>query len=473
MKKLSKRSLFNAARVDRLTADWAISNQKVDDLLRGSITTIRGHSRDLAFNNDYMRRYLSMVISNIVGPAGIRLQGRVKFASGQADPLPNRVIEQAWREWSKAENCSANQELDWIAAQQVVAESVARDGEIFVRLIRDPGVNPFGFALQFLEADHLDEHFTQSTRDGHEIINGVEFDRWSRPVAYHLFRRHPNALTRGDNRRDRVPAEDVIHVYLKERPSQTRGLPWTTSAMKRLHNLGRYEEAELVAARVSAMKLGFVIPAEGTEYEGDDRDRYGNSISDMSPGEIEELAPGSSFEQFNPDRPNSNYPTHVKAQLRGIAAGLGVSYNSLANDLEAVNFSSIRHGAGEERDHWRVKQRWLTNRFLRPVYEAWLTSALLNGRLNPLSFSNIDRYREVAFVPRGWQYVDPQKEANANATAVDRGFKSMGQVVAEQGHDLDELLEEIKTERQKIEAAGLAFDSKVQAEDQPEGEQEE
>jgi capsid protein len=50
--------------------------------------------------------------------------------------------------------------------------------------------------------------------------------------------------------------------------------------------------------------------------------------------------------------------------LRGAANGAGVSYNALANDLENVNYSSIRAGVQEDQAHWKTLQQFMITRFL-------------------------------------------------------------------------------------------------------------
>ncbi len=46
-------------------------------------------------------------------------------------------------------------------------------------------------------------------------------------------------------------------------------------------------------------------------------------------------------------------------------------------------------------------------------------------------------------MPPGWQWVDPQKEVNADIAAIGAGLKSREEVVAARGRDIDELDAEI------------------------------
>ena len=76
----------------------------------------------------------------------------------------------------------------------------------------------------------------------------------------------------------------------------------------------------------------------------------------------------------------SAFDSFVKANLRGVASGMGISYNNLADDLESVNYSSLRQAALDERDQF---QRFglgssITFRF---GFRMWLESVLLNGSI--------------------------------------------------------------------------------------------
>ncbi len=125
------------------------------------------------------------------------------------------------------------------------------------------------------------------------------------------------------------------------------------------------------------------------QYVGDETDSAGNPISNAEPGIFETLPAGYKFSSFLPEHPTAQYGAFIKGSLRGVSAGLGVSYNSLANDLEGVNFSSMRVGAIDERDNWKNLQAWMIEGFSRSALRRLaFQSALLTDRLN-LPFSRV------------------------------------------------------------------------------------
>jgi len=63
--------------------------------------------------------------------------------------------------------------------------------------------------------------------NGNVIRGGIEFDKISRRVAYHLYREHPGERLMFFNAGEttRVPANSVLHIYKPLRPGQYRPPP--------------------------------------------------------------------------------------------------------------------------------------------------------------------------------------------------------------------------------------------------------
>jgi lambda family phage portal protein len=444
-RKAPARRSYSGAAATRLTAGWSAANQHPDIEIAGALATLRARARELERNDDYARRFFNLLKTNVIGPHGIKLQSKAKDRNGGLDTWANEQIEAAWKEWGKPKFCSVTGTLSRNELCKLVLGSVARDGEILVRKVAPWSGNPHRFALQLIEADQLDENFTGTLPNGNVATMGVEKDRWKRPVAYWLLSEHPgSAAGYARSERIRVPAEEIIHLFIAERVNQTRGVTWLASPAERIKMLNGYEEAELVAARVAASKMGFFTTPTGEEYLGDERDEDDTGaadrvpISEAEPGTFEQLPEGVDFKPWSPEHPVAAFADFEKAILRGIASGLNVSYVALANDLEGVSYSSIRSGELADRDHWRMLQGWFIDHFVEPVYEGWLTWWLTSGATR-LPLSKFDKFHAPAWHPRGWAWVDPAKESAAAASDVKNGFKALAAVAGERGDDLEEI----------------------------------
>jgi lambda family phage portal protein len=174
--------------------------------------------------------------------------------------------------------------------------------------------------------------------------------------------------------------------------------------MLTINDLKGYNHAAIVAARVGASKMGFFTSPDGDPTPlGDGQDSAGVPFTEAEPAQFGMLPPGYDFKSFDPDYPHANYDAFVKAHKRDIATGYGCAYNTLANDLENVNFSSIRAGTLEERDHWMRIQRWLVGVLLDPVYLEWLGSALLAGVITMPNGSALPAAKRAKFAAHEWQ----------------------------------------------------------------------
>jgi lambda family phage portal protein len=447
-------TVFNGASGSRLNLDWFVSILSADQEIKGNMRLLRARARELSRNNPVAKSYLKILVANVLGEKGVGYQPQVRNNDQALNKPFNVKIETAWKEWCKAGNCTVDGKRSFRAVQNLVLKTMATDGEAFIRMV--PGFqNKYRFALQMIDADQVDHLFSRfPSKQENEIRLGVEVDKWGKPLAYHVNPAHPSDLG-GSLLRERIPAEYVRHLYDPERVNQTRGVTWFHPCMTEMRMLGGYVEAELVAARVGAAKIGFLEHVDAAGYEAPNEDaKY---TLDANPGTIETLPPGLKFQAWNPDHPASAFPMFVKSMLRFIAGAMGVSYNALASDLEGVNYSSMRSGLLIERDQWKMCQSMVKEDFLQPIFEAWLSMALLSGQL-VLDSRDPAKFMEGKWESRGWQWVDPLKDVQASILSVGAGFDSRDAIIAEGGGDVEEVFEQLAEEKKMADSYGLEFD---------------
>lgn len=460
---------YAAAKPTGALQNWQPQNWSANALAQSDLNRLRARARALARDNDYMRRFLQSTENNIVGREGFLLQMRVQMDSGAPDELANKAIETAFYRWARRGVCDVSGSLSFTDLQRLLIRSVARDGEALVRHITGWD-NDFGYALQVLDIDRLDTDFNRDANTQQNAVRmGVEINAYGRPVAYWLRTQHPydKPMAQALHLRERVPADEISHIFLHDRPEQQRGFPMIASAIIGLQNLGGYQEAAVIAARIGASKMGFITQSEDADFAppidgSTENNAHGgvDLVDSVEPGTIHTLPPGYGFASFDPDYPHQNYDAFVKATLRGIAAGMGVSYHSLANDLEGVNFSSIRSGTLEERDNWLALQDWFINAFLFDVFDKWVQAALLLGAIklpngSALPAAKLDKFKNHYWQGRRWQWVDPFKDIAAAEKAVALGVKSRRQIADEMGVDFDDVLNQLAREQQLLTEKGI------------------
>jgi lambda family phage portal protein len=461
---------FAAAAHGRLTADWFTAATSADAEIRSGYRRLIDRSRALERDNDYMRGFLGDCQDNVVGAiredltvaAGEYQRGKDgNYRLGpdgtpvwQPDKVASFLIFEAWQEWSKKGACTVCGRHSWRDVKNLAVRGVPRDGNVLVRKITGPAAgNRFGFALQLWEIDHLDlDKQRPPGRGENEIRFGIEFDAQRRPVAYWLRARHPgDSAAPGSSLR--VAAREVYHLYITERAEQSLGIPWIVSAITRLRQLGAFEEAAVIAARLGASKAGFFKTTGQGEYTGD-RDAHGRAQMTAEPGQFEELPQGWDIAPWSPEYPNIDTAVFRKAMLMGIACGLRRAYPNFARDLEGVNYSSARVGVIDERETWKGLQLWFTEHFYDPVFADWLEASLLTGAI-PLPLGKFAKFNRPRFKARRWPWVDPAKDISAAQMGIALRITSRDEIIEERGGDRDDVFLANKEDENFADAIGL------------------
>lgn len=452
-----KRS-YAAARGGRLFSDFLGSSNSADAELRNSLETMRNRSRELIRDNEFARRYINLLKTNVVGDTGFKLQVKARNQPANVlDQIGNASIESAFARWGRLGNPTSDGKLSWIDCQKYVIEALARDGEVFINKLTGPKYKD-GFTLQFLEAELIDTDKNESLPNGHSIRMGIEISEAHKPIAYYVKNGHPGDrfyASNRDNKNIRVPAEQILHIYMPSRTHQTRGEPFMVSSMSAMKHLAAYREAEVVAARIASSTMGmFTTPAD--DFVGDAESEDGNTpYIDATPGSFHQLPAGYDLKMFDPDHPNTGFAEFESQMLKGIASGLNVSYAALSSDLSSVNYSSIRQGALDERDGYRSLQMFMIEHFCQPIFSHWLQSAMDFGSMD-IPASRFDKFNDASvFRGRGWNWIDPAKEMSASIMGLNNGLMSMSDVAANSGRDVEEIFSQVSRDKELAKQFGI------------------
>ena len=463
---------FEAALSDRLNASWSHPSLTANEEIARALEITRNRARDLAKNNEFARKYLQLVVANVVGANGFALQA-LATEQGAPDALARTLIEAAFAKWARRGSCEVSGRQSFADVQRLVVEAWARDGEaLIVQVIGRAAGNANNYALRLIEVERLPVQHSKDLKDGHQAIMGVEVDQNNKTVAYWLNMGRIGSSYAGQSDLSRIDASKVIHVFKPYRPEQVRGMPSMHAVIAGLKMLDGYEEAAIVAARVGASKMGFFTTPEGDSAPlADDKDDAGNYITDAEPGSFTTLPKGVQFQDWNPDYPHANYAAFMKTRLRSIASGLGVTYHGLANDLEGVNFSSIRSGTLEERDAWMVLQNWFTEAFLRPVFLEWLSWSLSSGAIAypagaKLPIAKFEKFSEHSWLGRRWGWVDPLKDIEAARLSIKSGIASPQMIAAQSGVDVEDVIAALADFERIVKDSGVTL---INFESNPQG----
>ncbi|WP_157755104.1 phage portal protein [Variovorax boronicumulans] len=229
--------------------------------------------------------------------------------------------------------------------------------------------------------------------------------------------------------------------------------------------------AAVLAAEHGANHFGFFTQtgdsAPGTLPIGAEDDD-GTAISTSQPGVYDTLPPGFDFKAHESKYPNEVFGPFVKTALQRVASGWRVSYHALANDLEGVNFSSIRSGTLDERDRWASDQQWFIDIMLKRVRAEWLVMSLLSNAVtlpngSPLPSAKAVKFAAHDWLGRRWEWVDPLRDMNARIAGVGAGLMAPQDLSAQMGRDFYDTMVKIKEAQDLAKKLGIvlpAYESK-------------
>lgn len=442
-------SYYDAAKRAKRSQTWRLGGEDANAAGRANLAPMRSITRDLVRNNPHARRGVDAIVANVVG-AGILPQVKGLARKKQKD------VEKLLRRHMQTPAIDADGLNTLAGLQALVMRTVVVSGEVIVRRRwrRSTDGLPLPFQLQVIEPDFLDTMKDGPQSNGNVAVQGVEFDKLGRRVAYWLFSEHPGTLSSYKMPESkRVPAEDVAHIFLADRPGQARGVTWFAPVILKMRDFADYGDAQLVRQKIAACFAAFVTgdPDAEQEIAGEDS-ATGKPIESFEPGMIEYLAPGQSVEFSNPPSV-SDYESFQVATLHEIAAGLNIPYTVMTGDLSQVNFSSGRMGwleFGRMIDQWR-------SLMLEPLLlwrvSRWLSDALLVGK------GIKDPDLEIDWVAPRREMIDPEKEIRASQQAVRSGFSSRSYEQRRFGFDPEDLEEEIAADNERADQLELVFDS--------------
>ena len=441
------RTTFAGARVSRLDAGLGDTGE-INRNIYENLAIMRQRSRELSMNDVHIAKFLNMALQETIGPKGLTL------SSQGPDPEANKIIEQLYNEW--ALDCCTSGDMSLLDFEQLEVRTRHCDGEFFARIVEKYGPNKFKFALFPFDADRLELGFDCMPRpDGSYIRNSIEYDKWGRPLAYHILERHP-----GDNVarwpdgsfRMRIPANEIVHFFEPLRPGQGRGIPSTHAAIQNAKHLNAYILATIVACRVISSKFAAITSKEADPYKTNqgvvDKTKH-EIINKVEPGRIFRLRPGESLDVFDPKHPSGQFGPFVTAILQGYASGLGVTYASLSGDLSKTSYASGRLGALEVQDYWTLRRTNFINRSKLKIFKKWLPWAYLTqDRLyNAIAPHEVEIYANSAVVydkPAVW--VDAEAMSKVVERNLATGVTSLHRELAEKNIDYDDHLVELKKE---------------------------
>lgn len=472
-------------------AGWLYAGGSHREDIEDNLSILRQRSRDLYMGVPVANGAVKTMRTNVVG-RGLHLKPTIDreilgITAEQAQKL-EKQIEREWRLWAESTDCDIERIDTFYELQQLAFLNWLMSGDCLAVLPIKPRINqPYDLRVQLVEADRLSSPDYCDTYDN-KIVGGVEVDKDGEVIAYHISEQHPLSYEVTDIKWHRVEAygkrtgrRNVLHIMTRERIGQRRGVPFLAPVIESLKQLGRYTDAELVAAVVSGMFTVFIEKGDASEekplgamsQEEQQVDEEDENSLELGNGTIIDLAEGEKIHDTNPGRPNSNFSMFVEAICQYIGASLEIPYELLVKRFNA-SYTASKGALEEAWKMFRMYRAWLATDFCQPIYEEWLAEAVRKKRVDAPGFF-ADPLIRSAYCRAEWNgpakgILDPVKEVNAAKERVAQGFSTRSSETMEMtGGDYFSNVDQLKQEEKKLSEVKKIAKRNEQRKQQPTG----
>lgn len=329
---------------------------------------------------------------------------------------------------------------------------------------------------------------------GNEIKDGVEIDKNGVPIAYYVVEK--------DGTEKRIPARDskgrllawLVPIGIK-RLNATRAYSQLGAIMQKLHKIGDYANAEVMAAQTNAKFAIWIEQEKESTGANPIKGIAGlgrsvqNSLSETAekpevkselekfkkalkriPSALSMFMPkGQKLNSFDTKRPNVNYTAFLDGSMKYICASHGVPFE-VALMVFSNNFSASRASLKMfEVILEYIRKNTLVDHFYQIVYSHFFEIECLKGVIDAPKYLDLkndngymdNAYTKAKFVGLKIPHIDEVKEVNAVLSKIKGGLSTFEQGLEDLGikTDFDSLIEQRKVEEEKIKAAGLKFET--------------
>ncbi|RKQ95429.1 phage portal protein [Maricaulis maris] len=396
------------------------------------------------------------------------------------------ALKREWRRWAEDPlfRCDWESELDFDLMLGLAVRHRIIDGEavglVCFREEEDRiGRFKYGTCLHLIDPDRLANPMGRPDSD--TLRGGVALEEDGRTAGYHVTRGHPADVSGSFKglQTDYYPAREpwgrprVIHLFDKKRAGQHRGVSDLVASLRRLKTLEAYTDAELRSKVINALVVASFSSEMGGDYLAElfGDDKQANALLDLrnqyyetagiavGGSKVIQPFPGERLEWNTEGRKADGYADFVFSLAAQVAAGGGGTIEMVTGDFTRHNYSSGRMSLNEAWRDVEVDRALVAKKFATPLAMCVFEEAFYAGRL-PLPVNAPDFWDEPGAYVRGeWigpprGHVDPVKEPQGGALRAANLSSSLEQIAMEDGNDPDDVIEDNRRFRRRLERRG-------------------
>lgn len=425
----------------------------------GSLWQLRARSSDLMRNSGVAVAAIETKVVSFVG-TGLTMQSRIEAEFLGMSPEQamqwQKNVEREFEVWASSVWCDFYETSNFYEQQALAIRSMLERGDSFVLLTDQDRRNwPYKLALQVIEADRVtNRDFGSDTRT---MVQGIIKTESGIPRAALVCSRHEgHYLTPQDATWTEVQffgarsgRRNLLHLFHKKRPGQTRGIPELAPIIQTIKQFTRYSEAEVDAAvRSAAMAFFAKMDPDAFEelYDQETQSQYIGNASrwdgTVQSGQAINLLPGEDIVSPMQTRPNPNFGTFFEAIMLQVGMTLSIPKEVLTKSFQS-SYSASKAALLEWWRIVRISREFIESKFCQPIYEEWLAEMVANGRIQAPGFFD-DAAVKAAWCGAKWigdgpGSIQPDVEASAAETRLRIGLTTLDEeTIAYDGGDWEQ-----------------------------------
>ena len=402
-------------------------------------------ARDMDRNDAIVGQLVDRAVNNIVQDGFV-----LEIETG--DKGLDAELAERWLRWCvDPKQCDRSGQLTFCDIENFAQRHMFVDGDVFV-LPNSAG------SLQVIEGHRVRTPYGLDDM----IVNGVQLGPYRERLAYYFTADDvdPSTAVGRNDLFKRIPAFDddgiplVFHILNAKRVSQTRGV---TAFAPVVDLVGMFDDinfAKLVQAQIvscwaimhemdASVQPGAAASGQTTSTTtgpgGETR-----TLAGMSPGMEYFGRPGERLAGFSPNVPNPEFFQQARLLLQLIGLNLGMPLVLVLLDASETNFSGWRGAMDQAKIGFRRAQQNLKCRLHEPVFlwklKQWEAEDRALGRASEKN--DLAKYGHRWNVP-SWPYIEPKKDAEADAVRLDNRLISPRRLHGERGRDYEDVAAEI------------------------------
>lgn len=375
------------------------------------------------------------------------LQGGFKLDPDTGNDDLDKLLKEKWQAWTEDANaCDFAGERDFNEIAETALRDCIVDGDQFFNTLKTGQI------------ETIEAHRCRTPRNTkRNVVHGVLLDPVSRKRLEYWFTREnvePTRMVMNVNEITPIRARDVagnrtvFHMHLAKRASQTRGVSAFAPVVNAVGMHDDIQFAKLVQQQLVSM---FAIIRErdpngtyganaqfGADAIENLDDGSTRTMTELAPGMEITAQPGETIKGFSPNIPNAEYFEHVKMILTFIAVNLGIPRHVLLLDPSDTNFSGWRGAIDQAKYGFRRLQRRMIARFYTPIYQWKVRQWMANDELVAFAASEVGaNIFKHCFIPPYWDYIEPNKDAEADVTIIGNRLNSRREQLGKRGLDIE------------------------------------